>query len=72
MKNQKAKSSKGDREDDIRHSSCETFNQLATKVEEHGLTASKERVIEYIQLYGLKQFNFACTEDAKKMIIILN
>jgi hypothetical protein len=74
MKNQKIKikSSKSDRKGDIHHRSCETFNQLAIKVEQHGLTASKERVIEYVQTYGSEPFSFTCTEDAKKMIIIIN
>lgn len=72
MKNQKTNSSRSDREGDLCQRSRETFNQLATRVEEHGLTASKERVIEYIQNYGSEPFNFACTEDAEKMIIILN
>ena len=72
MRTQKSNNSNGDRKCSKEHGSCDTFNQLAIKVEEHGLTATKERVMEYIQVYGSGIFYFAVTEDSEKMIIILN
>ena len=47
------------------------FNDASQLVIDHGLTASEERIIEYIVKNGAPKYSFACTEDARSMIVIL-